>query len=138
MKNASRLHRHASLPLAATFAFAALTGHAAPPLAVTAIAAHAGHYVVGGRSFDDLNALEAAVREVRPRSLAIVSCEAGAARAWAAAVHRFSDLPLDLHALDASAPACIAPAAMRIVQRADAPSGIDDARVKDYWERVQP
>jgi hypothetical protein len=112
---------------------------AAPdPRAPEAIAAYAGHYVTRGRAFDDLNELEAAVRSARPAAVRIVSCEAAAARAWAAAAHRFDDLPQRLEVREPDAAIC-GPVPIRARGTSSAlPRGIDDAAVRRYWEQRHP
>jgi hypothetical protein len=101
------------------------------------VAAHASTYAVAGRALDDLAALETAIRGARPRSVAIIACSSEAPRAWLAAVEKFNDLPLALDTRDAAA-ICAAGATMPVAQRADAPAGIDDARVRAHWQQVQP
>lgn len=102
------------------------------------ISVYRQHYVTGGRSYADLDQLEAAVRATRPAFVRIVSCEPEAARAWLAAVPRFDSLPLQLDVIDASSPAC-RPAAMPAgASQAIGPTGIDGSAVAKYWEQRMP
>jgi len=126
---------------AIAFAAAAILSASAATIAPdgATVAVHAGHYVIGDRRYDDLDALEAAVRAAHPRAVRIVSCDAGATRAWLAAVPRFDDLVAGLEVPDASHPSCQAVAAMLVGARSGVtPSGIDDAAVKRYWDLRMP
>lgn len=102
----------------------------------TTVAVHARHVTVGGRTYTDLDELEAALRATRPMSLRIVACEAEATRAWLSVVPRFDDVPLLLD-IDPANSAC-GPVALPVAAAQGAPSGIDDASVRRYWERRLP
>lgn len=104
-----------------------------------AVAVFAGHYVLAGASFDDLNTLEAQVAKIGPREMRLVDCGPGTSRALMAAAHRFQQLPLYWRVADASDPACTSPA--RVTVRAIAgsrPLGIDDAAAGRYWHSISP
>jgi hypothetical protein len=102
----------------------------------------AEHYVVEGRSIDDLDVLEAAVDSVRPQAVGLYACGAGTARAQRAAAHRFRNLDMELRVLDQNSPGCqsttgprAVPANLRLDPR---PSGIDDAEVDHWWHQLMP
>src|SRR5512143_358774 len=73
-----------------------------------AIAVFADHYIVAGRSYDDLNVLEAAVRRLGVRAVTLDACGAGDALAQRAAAHRLRDLYLEMRVFDRDAPVCAA------------------------------
>jgi len=130
---------------AATWTAIAFVAVAILPASVTTaadgatVAVHAGHYVIGGRRYDNLDALESAVRAARPRAVHIVSCEAGATRAWLAAIPRFDDLLIRLDVLDPSHPLCQAATAVPVGMRGGVtPTGIDEAAVQRYWDQHTP
>lgn len=121
---------------------AALTagGHSAAnaDTAHSRIAVFEAHYTAAGRGFADLSALEATVRSARPAAIDIVACEPGALRAWLAAAERFNDLRVHLYAADSATVGCGTGA---VAMPASQPLGaalIDDARVRRYWQQVQP
>jgi len=103
------------------------------------VMAHSSHYIVGGVAFDDLDALEAAVRAMKPKSLHMNACGGNAAQALQAATVRFRDLPLHLQVFDVSSPICNIAVARRASQSsALIPTGIDESAVKRYWSEVTP
>lgn len=111
----------------------------APDVTVTIFA---DHYVVAGRTIDDLDVLEAAVSSVRPKAVRLDACGAGTARAQQAAAHRFRNMYMELRMLDAESTTCrsavvprAVPATLRLDQR---PTGIDDAAVGQWWHELMP
>jgi hypothetical protein len=132
-----------SVPLSifATTLLGTATIAAAQPAGGLTVVVNDEYYVLGNQAFDHLDALEIAVRDAGPPTLALDVCGAGASRALKSAVHRFDDLPLLLRVLDRDAPACRTAAALGIhgSQRSGSgPFGIDHAAVEDYWRRVMP
>jgi hypothetical protein len=113
----------------------------APDVFVTVFAEH---YVVNGRSVDDLDALESAIGAVRPGAVRLYACGDGTARAQLAAAHRFRDRYLELRVLDESAPQCrstsaAAGQALAVASRAGRkPYGIDDVAVAQWWYDMMP
>lgn len=100
------------------------------------IAVHAGHYVLQRRAYDDLNALESAVRARSPTRLHIVWCDSTGTRAWLALVHRFDDLAQRTQVVDTGG-LCQTPTLTPLgTSTGPLPRGIDDAAVQRYWESM--
>jgi len=106
------------------------------------VAVFAGHYVLAGRTIDDLDVLVDAVGAMRPRSVRLEACGAGTERAQRAAAHRFRHLHMDLRVADPDAPGCQSPdparsmpVSLRAGQR---PYGIDDHAVDQWWHAMMP
>jgi len=140
-------HRIAWIGTVATGAGALTLGMAAPPVAQAptdevSIAVFADHYVVAGRSIDDLNVLETTLQTVPDRPIQLNRCGAGTARALNAAANRFRDRPIEIRPPAAEAPQCAdAVPTMRRVSETTKPLplGIDDATVERYWDdSIQP
>jgi hypothetical protein len=108
------------------------------------ITVFAGHFVAGGKSYDDLDALEVAVRAQRPGAVRLYACGSGTARAQMAAAHRFRQNYLELRVLDAADPPCrtssaAAAQAMTVAQRTGTPPyGIDEVAVAQWWYAMMP
>ena len=120
---------------------AAMSGAAAQEQMIS-IAVFADHYVVAGRSFDDLDALEDAIAPAQPRRVQLAACGDGTARALRAAAHRFRNASLELRTADRRDAAC-QPAsmarAMHVSQTAGPrPTGIYDEAVDRWWNSLQP
>jgi hypothetical protein len=128
--------------LAACWAVSAGAVLAAPAADTLDITVHPDRYVVGGRSIDDLNRLEAAVQALAPQSLRLRLCEVPATRAFKAAVHRLSALPLKTLVLDSGDPECRTLAQSPLQRVSDRPGralqGIDDDAVERYWNGLMP
>ena len=140
-------HRMAWIGTVATGAGALMLGAAALPAAQApgdevSIAVFADHYVLAGRSIDDLNVLETALQTAPDRPIQLNQCGSGTDRALKAAAHRFRDRPIDIRSPAAQAPQCAdaAPTMRRVVETTrPLPLGIDDAAVERYWdESIQP
>ncbi|MGE5712573.1 MAG: hypothetical protein ACM32F_01765 [Betaproteobacteria bacterium] len=104
------------------------------------VAVHSHACVAGQRTFNDLDALVAAVRASGAPPVAVTACGSASIPAWLATVQRLSDFRLEPGVLDASAPACAIPAGpMRVSQgTGNSLSGIDPQAVERYWRQVQP
>ena len=140
MKNDSSVHRTMQLVAATTALWLATTGALAAEVPVVSVAVFADHYVLGGRYIDDLDRLEDAVAEMRPRGVRLEACGEGASRALRAATHRFRNFYLDLRTavIDDTAcqPATIAravPVSQHFGQR---PFGIYDEAVDRWWSTL--
>ena len=139
-------HRIAWLGPVATGAGALALGVTAIPAAQAptdkvSIAVFADHYVVAGRSIDDLNVLETLLQTMPDRPVQLNPCGAGTARALRAAAHRFRDRPIEVRSPAAEAPQCAdAVATMRRVFETTKPPplGIDDVAVDRYWDSISP
>lgn len=139
-------HHLAWIGTVATGAGALALGAAALPAAqapadAVSIAVFADHYVLAGRSIDDLNVLEATLQAAPDRPIQLNQCGSGTARALKAAAHRFRDRPIDIRLPAAEAPQCADAATMRRVVETTKPLplGIDDATVERYWDdSIQP
>jgi hypothetical protein len=139
-------HRIAWIGTVATGAGALALGVAALPAAQAptdevSIAVFADHYVVAGRSIDDLNVLETTLQTVPDRPIQLNQCGAGTARALKAAAHRFRDRPIEIRTPAAGALQC-ADSALTMRRVAEStkplPHGIDDAAVELYWDSITP
>ena len=103
------------------------------------VTAHRDYYVLEGIAFDSLDALETVVSARQPIAIELDACGPSAARAWKAAVYRFSAHRLAVQLLDGAAPRCTAAVARRVNQpRGPLPTGIDEAAVERYWRQVAP
>ena len=118
------------------------TAVAQSPAPGVTVAVFADHYVLAGRSIDDLDALEDAVTAIRPQRVRIEACGEGTARAQRAAAHRFRNLYLELSAGGADAATCqpasisrAVPVSQRVGQR---PFGIYDDAVDRWWNNLMP
>jgi len=101
------------------------------------IAVFADHYVLAGRSIDDLNVLETALQTAPDRPIQLNQCGSGTDRALKAAAHRFRDRPVEMRLPAADAPQCAdaAPTMRRVFETTQRlPLGIDDAAVERYWD----
>ena len=125
----------AALLGAAGSAFAASDVQIAPER----VMAYDNYYIFGRAAIDDLDALETAVRVVRPKGIQLSACGADATQALKAAVHRFRDLPLQVQVLSMSAPVCeVAVSRHASQRRIPMPTGISDSAVDEYWRQVMP
>ena len=96
--------------------------------------------LTGGRSFDDLDRLEAEAGRVRPGSVTLITCVPGSARSFKAAAHRFRELPVDSVVLRAESAACT-PATLvsaALLGGEARPAGIDDDAIEAYWRQLAP
>ena len=139
MKNDASVHRTIQL-VAATAVWLATTGVVGAQGPVISVAVFADHYAVGGRYIDDLDRLEDAIAEMRPRGVRLEACGGGASRALRAATHRFRNLYLDLRMEGSDKPACelasvarAVPVSQRFGQR---PFGIYDEAVDRWWSTL--
>lgn len=140
-------HRIAWMGTVATGAGALVLGVAALPAAQAprdevSIAVFADHYVLAGRSIDDLNVLETTLQAAPDRPIQLNQCGSGTARALKAAAHRFRNRPIDIRSPAADAPQCAdaVPTMRRVFETTKPlPLGIDDAAVERYWDySIQP
>lgn len=140
-------HRIAWIGTVATGAGALVLGVAALPAAQAprdevSIAVFADHYVLAGRSIDDLNVLETTLQAAPDRPIQLNQCGSGTARALKAAAHRFRNRPIDIRSPAADAPQCAdaVPRMRRVFETTKPlPLGIDDAAVERYWDySIQP
>jgi phenylpyruvate tautomerase PptA (4-oxalocrotonate tautomerase family) len=142
MKNDSSVRRTIQLVAAITAVWLATTGAVGAQVPVVSVAVFSDHYALGGRYIDDLDRLEDAIAEMRPRGVRLETCGDGASRALRAATHRFRNLYLDLRTAgsgdSACQPASIAravPVSQRVGQR---PFGIYDDAVDRWWNNLMP
>ena len=142
MKNDSSLRRTIQLAAAATAVWLATTGAVGAQVPVVTVAIFPDHYVLAGRSIDDLDTLEDAVAVMHPRGVRLEACGEGTSRALRAATHRFRNLYLDLRVAGSGDSACqpapiarAMPASQRMGQR---PFGIYDDAVDRWWNNLMP
>lgn len=105
------------------------------------ITVFAAHYVLAGKTFDNLDALESAVKVSPSGPVTLTICGPGASRSLMAAAHRFRDGPLYLRVFEMGVAACpAAPSLARhaVQMAAQAPYGIDDEAVGRYWRNLMP
>ena len=140
MKNDSSVRRTIQLVAAATAVWLATTGAVGAQVPVVTVAVFADHYALGGRYIDDLDRLEDAIAEMRPRGVQLEACGEGASRALRAATHRFRNLYLDLRTAGIDDTACqsasvarAVPVSQRFGQR---PFGIYDEAVDRWWSTL--
>ncbi|MGZ9058257.1 MAG: hypothetical protein ACXW14_03315 [Burkholderiaceae bacterium] len=140
MKNESSVRRTIRLAAAATAVWFATTGGVAAQVPVVTVAIFADHYVLGGRYIDDLDRLEDAIAEMRPRGVRLEACGEEASRALRAATHRFRNLYLDLRfslvddtVCQSASVARAVPVSQRFGQR---PFGIYDDAVDRWWSTL--
>jgi hypothetical protein len=145
MPDQSFVRRLSAVAAAASAALSLLAaGSAAAQAPDVFVTVYAEHYVVDGRSVDDLDALERAIGAARPGAVRLYACGDGTARAQLAAAHRFRDRYLELRLLDASAPQCRSTSAaagqpLAVASRAGKkPYGIDDVAVAKWWYDMMP
>ena len=108
---------------------------------VVSIAVFADHYVVAGRSFDDLDVLESALAAVPDKPIRLDRCGLETARALRAAAHRFRDRPIEMRTPSAGDLQCAdsVPTMRRVAESTrPLPLGIDDAAVERYWDSITP
>jgi hypothetical protein len=126
--------------VAVGFVTSAVANPKAPTDSVT-ITVFDDRYIVGGRSFDDLNYVEEYITGAHPHGVSLLICGANATRAFKAVVHRFRHLPVTMRLPDADERDCmsrarlVTPVQWRIGTR---PFGIDDAAVERYWLDITP
>lgn len=110
----------------------------ATPTATLIVAVFSDRYVSAGRTFDDLDTLEAWVNPKSPRIVRLYSCEPAAADPLLAAAHRFRHVYLDLQSSVQGQPRCKAAAAIRTVKIGPASSVSVNESVSQYWLQVRP
>jgi hypothetical protein len=140
MRNDPKLRRTIQLGAAAAAVWLVSSGAASTPAAVVPVAVFADHYVLAGRSYDDLDALEDAIAAMHARGVRLEACGENTARAQLSAAHRFRNLYLDLRASGADQAACqpafvarAVPAGQRFGLK---PYGINDEAVGRWWSAV--
>ena len=113
---------------------------AATSVSAAEVSVHPHACVMNQQSFNDLDALAAAVHTAGGGRVAVTACGSAAIPAWLATVQRLSDSRLEIDVVDASAPGCaVPPGPMRVSQRAGGSlAGIDPVAVERYWRQVQP
>lgn len=115
--------------------------------ATTALAAGSGsaqlitlrvdHFTYESWSSRDIDTLALAMRAARPAWVELVACGADAGWALQTVAQRLSELPLQLQAVPASAPACAGDATAK--HAGDGyESTADKAAVARYWQQVMP
>ena len=138
-KNDSSIRR--TIQLAATTAvWLATTGAVGAQVPVVSVAVFADHYALGGRHIDDLDRLEDAIAEMRPRGVRLEACGEGTSRAHLAAAHRFRNLYLDMRIAgidDTTCQSASVPRAVPVSQRfGQRPFGIYDEAVDRWWSTL--
>jgi len=140
MKNAFSLRRTIQLLAAATAVWLATTGAVAAQVPMVSVTVFADQYALGGKYIDDLDRLEDAIAEMRPRGVRLEACGEGASRALRAATHRFRNMYLDLRTAGINDTACqsasvarAVPVSQRFGQR---PFGIYDEAVDRWWSTL--
>lgn len=107
-----------------------------------AVGVFADQYIVAGRSYDDLNALEAAVRRLDVSAVRLDACGTADPIAQRAAAHRFRDLYLELRVLARDAPVCAGYLSAYVMPAgagsAGEPTGIDKVAVDAWWHTLMP
>ena len=140
MKNELRVRRAIQLVAATTAVWLATAGAVGAQVPVVSVAVFADHYALGGRYIDDLDRLEDAIAQMRPRGVRLEACGEGASRALRAATHRFRNLYLDLRTAGLNDAACQSASAARAVpvsQRfGQPPFGIYDEAVDRWWSTL--
>jgi hypothetical protein len=118
----------------ALYATAAL---AAGPEPAQSITVRVDHFTYEGWSSRDIDTLALAMRAARPAWVELVACGADAGWALQTVAQRLSELPLQLQAVPASAPACTGDAtAKHAIDGYE--STADKAAVARYWQQVMP
>jgi len=140
MKNDSSVRRTIQLAAVAAAVLLATTGAVGAQVSVVSVTVFADHYAVGGRYIDDLDRLEDAISEMRPRGVQLTACGEGASRALRAATHRFRNFYLDLRTAGIDDTECqsasvarAVPVSQRFGQR---PFGIYDEAVDRWWNTL--
>ena len=140
MRNDSNVRRTIQLLAATTAVWLATTAAVGAQVPMVSVAVFADHYALGGRDIDDLDRLEDAIAEMRPRGVRLEACGEGASRALRAATHRFRNLYLDLRTAGVDDTACqpatvarAVPVSQRFGQR---PFGIYDEAVDRWWSTI--
>lgn len=140
MKNDSSVRRTIQLVAAATAMWLATTGAIGAQVPVVSVAVFSDRYALGGRYIDDLDRLEDAIAEMRPRGVQLTACGEGASRALRAATHRFRNFYLDLRTAGTDDTACQPASVARAVpvsQRfGPRPFGIYDEAVDRWWSTL--
>jgi hypothetical protein len=86
----------------------------------------------------DVDTLALTMRAARPNWVELVACGPDAGWSLQAMAQRLNDLPLQLKALPASAPACAGTAPSEGVAEGFAASSADRVAVAHYWQQVMP
>ena len=140
MRNDSNVRRTIQLVAATTTVWLAMTAAVAAQVPVVSVAVFADHYALGGQYIDDLDRLEDAIAQMRPRGVRLEACGEGASRALRAATHRFRNHYLDLRTAGVDDTACQPASAARAVpvsQRfGQRPFGIYDEAVDRWWSTI--
>ena len=140
MRYDSSVRRTIQLVAAATAVWLAATGAVGAQVPVVSVAVFADHYAVGRRYIDDLDRLEDAIAEMRPRGVQLTACGEGASRALRAATHRFRNFYLDLRTAATDDIACQPASAARAVPISQSfgqrPFGIYDEAVDRWWSTL--
>lgn len=140
MDNSSQTRRFIASIAAGFLTIGTAAAIQASPVTVT-ITTAADLYVVGGRAFNSLNALETHLNVVKPEALRVQACGPSSIRGWKALVHRFRHLPIEPRVVDSHAVECspARPLAMRTDSRTgQSPDDIDDVAVDRYWQELAP
>src|SRR5829696_2620456 len=106
MKNNSVVRRSVQLVIATAAMWLGAIGAVAAQVPTVTVAVFSDHYVLGRRYIDDLDRLEDAIAEMRPRGVRLDACGESASRALRAATHRFRNLYLDLRTAGIDDAAC--------------------------------
>jgi hypothetical protein len=138
MKRVQRLAQVVGL-IVASVSLDAGAQTAAQPLPVGVFA---DQYIVAGRSYEDLDELEGAVRRTGASGVRLDACGAPDSTAQRAAAHRFRDLYLEMHVFDRGAPVCSSYLAAYLLparaRSGEEPTGIDKAAVDAWWHALMP
>ena len=97
-----------------------------------------GSFALGTRWMEDLDALEAAVRTVNPKTIEIRACGQDAAANLKAAAQRLSEFPLHIQVVNAASQSCAVSFVSTRVSAGAGAAGVDRAAVEAYWRQVTP
>lgn len=108
----------------------------------TSVAVFGDRYVWNGQMFDDLDAIDTAMRPRQAPAVTLAPCDAAAGRPLLALAHRLRDLNLALLAASEEWPSCKTASSARPSQgptrQGTRPHGIDDAAVERWWRSLMP
>lgn len=140
MKNDSSVRRTLQLLAVTTAVWLTTTGAVGAQVPVVTVAVFADHYALGGRYIDDLDRLEDAVAQIRPRGVRLDACGEGTSRALRAASHRFRNLYLDLRVSSVDDTTCQSASVARAVPVSQPfgqrPFGVYDEAVDRWWSTL--
>jgi hypothetical protein len=140
MRNDPKLRRTIQVGAAAAAVLWVSSAAVSAQTPVVPVAVFADHYVLAGRAYDDLDALEDAIAAMHPRGVRLEACSENTARAQLAAAHRFRNIYLDLRGSGADQAACQPASVARAMPAGQRfglkPYGINDEAVGRWWSTV--